>query len=138
MYAVYHGPKGLRRIARRVHRSTAVLADGLQELGWNVLNAMVYERAPLLPAQAQVDAIIGADELLSIWTSVSALEYARENMPAEAWEKILTAPALVISARIEHHLQNLGAIRVVRTDGPGNSDLLQSIRGCVPESHANR
>ena len=30
MYAVYHGPEGLTRIARRVHRLTAILAEGLQ------------------------------------------------------------------------------------------------------------
>src|SRR4029079_9963345 len=29
MYAVYHGPDGLARIARRVHRLTAVLREGL-------------------------------------------------------------------------------------------------------------
>ncbi|MES2715096.1 MAG: aminomethyl-transferring glycine dehydrogenase [Pseudomonadota bacterium] len=33
MYAVYHGPEGLRRIALRVARLTAVLARGLQDLG---------------------------------------------------------------------------------------------------------
>jgi uroporphyrinogen-III synthase len=104
------------------------LSNGLQALGWGVINAMVYERIPLLPAQAQVDAIMAADDLLTTWTSVSALELARENMPAEAWDKILKAPALVISDRIAHHLQNLGASRVIRADGPGNSDLLQSIQ----------
>ncbi len=36
MYAVYHGPDGLRTIARRVHRLTATLADGLQQLGFEV------------------------------------------------------------------------------------------------------
>ncbi|MDQ3215193.1 MAG: aminomethyl-transferring glycine dehydrogenase, partial [Pseudomonadota bacterium] len=30
MYAVYHGPDGLTRIARRVHRLTAILAEGLK------------------------------------------------------------------------------------------------------------
>jgi glycine dehydrogenase len=29
MYAVYHGPDGLRRIARRVHRLTSILKEGL-------------------------------------------------------------------------------------------------------------
>src|SRR5437762_6651146 len=29
MYAVYHGPKGLRAVAQRVHRLTSQLADGL-------------------------------------------------------------------------------------------------------------
>lgn len=33
LYAVYHGPDGIRRIARRVHRLTAVLAAGLEKLG---------------------------------------------------------------------------------------------------------
>jgi glycine dehydrogenase len=34
MYAVYHGPNGLRRIARRVRLLTAVLAGGLDQLGY--------------------------------------------------------------------------------------------------------
>jgi glycine dehydrogenase len=34
MYAVYHGPKGLRRIATRVHRLTRVLAETLTKLGY--------------------------------------------------------------------------------------------------------
>src|ERR1043166_7749094 len=33
MYAVYHGPRGLRAIAERVHRRTSHLADGLRSLG---------------------------------------------------------------------------------------------------------
>jgi len=36
MYAVYHGPDGLRRIAERVHRSAATLAIGLAALGWKI------------------------------------------------------------------------------------------------------
>ncbi|TWC29777.1 glycine dehydrogenase (decarboxylating) alpha subunit /glycine dehydrogenase (decarboxylating) beta subunit [Pseudomonas sp. SJZ079] len=33
MYAVYHGPQGLTRIAKRVHQLTAILAQGLAKLG---------------------------------------------------------------------------------------------------------
>ena len=33
MYAVYHGPEGLRRIARRAHRMACLLAEGLKRLG---------------------------------------------------------------------------------------------------------
>ncbi len=36
MYAVYHGPEGLARIARRVHRLTVVLRAGLLRLGVRV------------------------------------------------------------------------------------------------------
>ncbi|KEY59278.1 aminomethyl-transferring glycine dehydrogenase [Serratia sp. DD3] len=33
LYAVYHGPQGLRRIALRIHRLTDILAAGLQQAG---------------------------------------------------------------------------------------------------------
>ena len=36
MYAVYHGPDEIRRIALRIHRLTALLAEGLRELGHRV------------------------------------------------------------------------------------------------------
>jgi glycine dehydrogenase len=42
MYAVYHGPQGLRRIALRVHRLTAVLAAGLRAAGLGV-NASFFD-----------------------------------------------------------------------------------------------
>src|SRR5690606_5685824 len=35
MYAVYHGPDGLKRIATRVHRLTAILRAGLDQLGYH-------------------------------------------------------------------------------------------------------
>jgi len=35
MYAVYHGPNGLQRIASRVHRLTSILRAGLVELGYD-------------------------------------------------------------------------------------------------------
>ncbi len=35
-YAIYHGPEGLRRIALRVHRLTAILAAGLRAAGFAV------------------------------------------------------------------------------------------------------
>jgi glycine dehydrogenase len=36
MYAVYHGPEGLRKIARRVFAMTSILAEGLRRLGYSV------------------------------------------------------------------------------------------------------
>ena len=43
MYAVYHGPKGLKRIAQRVASFTAILADGLKAMGQNVLTAHAFD-----------------------------------------------------------------------------------------------
>ena len=43
MYAVYHGPDGLRAIARRVHRLTEILAAGLREGGVDVADVPVFD-----------------------------------------------------------------------------------------------
>ncbi|PND36586.1 glycine dehydrogenase (aminomethyl-transferring) [Paucibacter aquatile] len=43
MYAVYHGPQGLKRIAQRVASFTAVLAEGLKSLGFALGNASAFD-----------------------------------------------------------------------------------------------
>ena len=43
MYAVYHGPAGLREIAGRVHRLTRTLAAGLAQLGYRINSAPVFD-----------------------------------------------------------------------------------------------
>jgi glycine dehydrogenase len=43
MYAVYHGPLGLKTIAHRVHRLTATLADGLRKLGFDVRTSAFFD-----------------------------------------------------------------------------------------------
>src|SRR5437764_7649804 len=43
MYAVYHGPKGLRAIAERVHRLTSQLADGLRALGCKITHENFFD-----------------------------------------------------------------------------------------------
>jgi glycine dehydrogenase len=43
MYAVYHGPKGLRAIAERVHRLTSRLADGLRAIGCTITHDNFFD-----------------------------------------------------------------------------------------------
>ncbi|MGW1139261.1 aminomethyl-transferring glycine dehydrogenase [Streptomyces zhihengii] len=43
MYAVYHGPDGLRAIAERTHRYAAVLADGLRAGGVEVVHGAFFD-----------------------------------------------------------------------------------------------
>jgi len=47
MYAVYHGPEGLTRIALRVARYTAVLAEGLKALGVSVRSSTAFDTLTL-------------------------------------------------------------------------------------------
>src|SRR5262249_59129543 len=43
LYAVYHGPDGLRRIAGRVHRLAAILTDGLRAGGVDVVTEHFFD-----------------------------------------------------------------------------------------------
>jgi len=43
MYAVYHGPDGLRSIAHRVHRFAAIFAEGLRRGGLHVLHDTFFD-----------------------------------------------------------------------------------------------
>ena len=43
MYAVYHGPKGLKYIANKVHASAATLANELEKLGFTQTNSAFFD-----------------------------------------------------------------------------------------------
>nr|WP_315494764.1 aminomethyl-transferring glycine dehydrogenase [uncultured Rhodoferax sp.] len=47
MYAVYHGPEGLTRIAQRVAKFTAILAKGLEQLGAPVRAQATFDTVTL-------------------------------------------------------------------------------------------
>lgn len=57
MYAVYHGPEGLSRIAGRVARLTAILAEGLRTLGYPAVHASAFDTLCIEPGEAR-DAIL--------------------------------------------------------------------------------
>ncbi|TDK68457.1 aminomethyl-transferring glycine dehydrogenase [Sapientia aquatica] len=43
MFAVYHGPEGIKAIAQRVHHLTATLVAGLQQLGYSIVNQRYFD-----------------------------------------------------------------------------------------------
>jgi glycine dehydrogenase len=57
MYAVYHGPSGLTRIARRVHRFAAALAAGLDRVGITPTHDTFFDTLRLDVEQSLADAI---------------------------------------------------------------------------------
>ncbi len=56
MYAVYHGPEGLKRISRRVHGLTRQLADGLRQLGLEVLTDKFFDTIRVGAGKAALEA----------------------------------------------------------------------------------
>jgi len=57
MYAVYHGPDGLQRIACRVHRLTAIAKAGLERLGFAVTTRAFFDTLTVKTG-AQTQAIV--------------------------------------------------------------------------------
>jgi glycine dehydrogenase len=113
MYAVYHGPQGLRAIARRVHALTETLAAGLRRLGFdlgqgpqfdtlridplNIDTATTYNRALNLGMNLRRDADgalgISLDEtttlrdvgdLLTCFAAQGRLGFSLEELAAQA------------------------------------------------------
>ena len=43
MYAVYHGPKGIKHIAKRIHNKTNALSSAIKDLGYNQKNLQYFD-----------------------------------------------------------------------------------------------
>lgn len=78
MYAVYHGPAGLTRIARRVASYAAILFKGLEQLGWAPRNH-------------------GAFDTISLHTKVATASLAKRARDAGANLRIYFDEYLVIA-----------------------------------------
>jgi glycine cleavage system P protein (glycine dehydrogenase) len=60
MYAVYHGPEGLREIARRVHRLAALFAAGLRRLGLDTGRAPFFDTVRVRVGPRSADVLASA------------------------------------------------------------------------------
>ena len=62
MYAVYHGPAGLLRIARRVRALTLTLAAGLRRLGFDLGDGPVFDTLRVDLGRRDADTVLRAAE----------------------------------------------------------------------------
>lgn len=98
MYAVYHGPQGLKRIAQRVAAYTAVLAQGLEQLGHQLTSDTAFDTVTV-KAGAQAQALVqraleaGMNLRLSWGEYVGiALDETTTREDIEALWKVFAAP----------------------------------------------
>jgi glycine dehydrogenase len=63
MYAVYHGPHGLRRIAQRTHAMAQAFAVGVERFGHAVSNVPFFDTVTVDLNGLDADAVINAAEL---------------------------------------------------------------------------
>ncbi len=62
MYAVYHGPKGIRAIAERVHATACTLRDALSKLHVNVAHDAFFDTLRIDGSESDVDRWLAAAE----------------------------------------------------------------------------
>jgi glycine dehydrogenase len=62
MYAVYHGPQGLRRIASRIHQYGSVLAAGVTRLGYTIVHDDFFDTLRIeLPEERAAEILADAE-----------------------------------------------------------------------------
>jgi glycine dehydrogenase len=125
MYAVYHGPAGLTRIAQRIAAYTAALADGLTRLGVKVRNDHAFDTLSLDTGDRTARVAARARELGMNLRTIDARTLAialdetttREDL-AQLWE-VFAAPGqrLPDVAEYERGIEPLIPASLRRTSG---------------------
>jgi glycine dehydrogenase len=58
MYAVYHGPEGLKAIAHRVHKATSILGEAVRKLGHSMPDAPFFDTLHVTLAGGTADDVL--------------------------------------------------------------------------------
>jgi glycine dehydrogenase len=125
LYAMYHGPEGLRTIAQRIHRLTAILANGLQSRGLTCSNARFFDtltiatdaasRAAILARAAQARINLRVDQADSIGVSLDECTTAHDI--ELLWQVLLGDKAAGLSVAALDQQICAGAAAVVGIPG---------------------
>jgi glycine dehydrogenase len=93
MYAVYHGPDGLRHIAATIHRKTSALADALTSAGKSLAAGRFFDT--LVVEDVEADAILAAAREAGI--NLRRLDDSRVGISVDetsAWDELKTIAGL--------------------------------------------
>ncbi|MHC5594915.1 MAG: aminomethyl-transferring glycine dehydrogenase [Nostoc sp.] len=66
MYAVYHGPDGLKQIAENIHSLTVLLAEGLKRLGYSISSQDFFDTLRVEVGRRNLEDILAASKQLQI------------------------------------------------------------------------
>lgn len=120
MYAVYHGPVGLRRIAQRVHRVTAVFAAGIKRLGFEVVNENAFDTISIHTSD-RTDSILQAAQdakinLRKADSNTLSLAFDETTTPAHIEELWVIFGGELSFADIDGSAENLIPQNLLRED----------------------
>jgi glycine dehydrogenase len=117
LYATYHGPEGIGRIAARVHRMARILAAGLKRLGVEVVHGSYFDTLTVrVPGDA--DAVVGR-----------AREAGINLRPVDADHVGISCD----EATTREHLESVWAAFAHGAAGFSVAELDAGVEECIPE-----
>jgi len=97
MYAVYHGPKGLRYIANKVHSSAVTLVDCLEKLGLYQTNTSYFDTISIKADASKVKPIAEKHEVNFLYVDANTISIAlNEATSLKDLQEIVTIFATAI------------------------------------------
>jgi glycine dehydrogenase len=118
MYAVYHGPKGLRYIAGKVHSSAVTLANGMEKLGLYQVNTSFFDTITVKADAKKVKSIAEENGINFYYPNAETVTIALNEGTTitdiqdilNIFSKVLDRPAFEIDNLLKGSLQegNLG------------------------------
>ncbi|MFT7614991.1 MAG: glycine dehydrogenase, partial [Parvicellaceae bacterium] len=90
MYAVYHGPVGIRNIAQGINNKTVSLANALEQLGLIIASKNVFDTITVTNAPSSVEAIALANEVNFRYTASGVSISIDETTEIKDLNQILT------------------------------------------------
>lgn len=118
MYAVYHGPEGLKYIANKVHNSAVTLVDALERLGYYQLNEEYFDTIQVKGDVSIIKRIAEANEMnfyypddetisiaLNETTNLDDLNTMVSIFAEAATKETITIGSLLNDSQIPHSLK---------------------------------
>ena len=104
MYAVYHGPEGLKYIARKVHNGTATLANALEKLGFEQTNETYFDTIAIKTDATKIKFLAEAKEVNFYYPDDETVSISiNETTSIKDLNKILT----IFSEAIKNDFQKI-------------------------------
>ncbi|MEH6585682.1 MAG: aminomethyl-transferring glycine dehydrogenase [Halioglobus sp.] len=115
-YAMYHGPQGLRLIATRIQRLTAIFAEGMKGLGFNAENSQYFDTLTFAVGKEH-QAIV--DRALASGVNLRILEDERLGVSLDETTSAADIEVLWQAFSGQQQLPNVSAIDSEIEDHPG-------------------
>jgi len=107
------------------------LAEGLAARDWATQMLMVYRRENTTLDKQEIDNLMEATGVLSVWTSGNAMKSLSQRLAPATWFRLCQGEWLVISNRLKRLARAYGPSEIHLSPGPTNSDIFTAIRGLI-------